>query len=104
MTLLLVAALRLRVNLRALLHELLRLFFDAALEGSFVGNFQFGSVFAAGFGDLHRAKWRASCCVGHHESGSALFSQRGVEALSREVIGVVDRKSTRLNSSHRCIS
>jgi hypothetical protein len=80
---------RLRVSLRALFHELLRFFYHVAFERIFRGDALFSGVFADVFGDSHRAKMRASCCVGHDESSSALFFARGVEELNPEVIGVV---------------
>ncbi len=51
---------RLRVNLRALLYELLRLFFHALLQRLFLGEALFGGVFADVFGDLYRAEVRAA--------------------------------------------
>ena len=49
-----------RVNLRALFHELLRLFFHPLLQRSFLGDALFGGVFADVFGDFHRAEVRAA--------------------------------------------
>ena len=51
---------RLRVNLRAFFHKLLRLGFHALLERLFLGDALFGGVFADVFGDLHRAEMRAA--------------------------------------------
>ena len=82
--------LHLRANLRAFLHELLRLRFHAALNGFSLGDAQFGGVVADVFGDFHGARMRASCAVGHHESAFALFIQRGVEELNPEAGGMTN--------------
>ena len=51
---------RLRVNLRAFFHKLLRLFFHPFLQRLFFGDALFGGVFADVFGDLHRTEVRAA--------------------------------------------
>ena len=50
----------LRVNLRALLDELLRLLFHALLQRRLLGEALFGGVFADVLGDFHRAEVRAA--------------------------------------------
>ena len=80
---------RLRVNLRAVFHELFRLRFQPLLPRLVLGEALSGVAFEDVFGDSHRARMHCSRSVCHDESGSALFIECGVEELNPEVIGVV---------------
>src|SRR6185312_15242286 len=53
-------SLHLPVNLRALLHKLLRLFFHPLLQGLFLSHSLLRRVFADVFGDFHGAEMRAA--------------------------------------------
>ena len=54
------SSLRLRVNLRALIHKLLRLRLHPAFERVLLAHALFGGVFADVLGDFHRAEMRAA--------------------------------------------
>jgi len=71
---------RLRVNLRAFLHEFFRLRFHA-LRKNFLGG-----VFADVFGDFHKARVRASCYFGHDESRHAHGREVMEEMLHPRVV------------------
>ncbi len=85
---------RLRVNLRAVFHELFRLRFQPLLPRLVLGEALSGVAFEDVFGDSHRARMHCSRSVCHDESGSALFIECGVEELNPEVIGVVGFRQT----------
>src|SRR5437879_4543938 len=65
-------------------------------------------VFDQGFGDLFVIRVAGNIVapsqVGSVEFAAARFGTRLIVVMGHSQCGAVDRKSTRLNSSHRCIS